>query len=159
MRKKWTPKLRWLPIRRGISDPGNQLVAFSSELLFCVLISVHRYVSSEHILSKTAQLGSWLELVSSFGRNNSVPKHLGTKHFGHVVQNIVKQNFMLLRPWIFLQLLYQRQMQPIKYDFWQVLILGTWLREQETSWYREGMYALVSRWRKAVDVDGGYVEK
>ena len=35
----------------------------------------------------------------------------------------------------------------------------TWLREQETSWYREGMHALVSRWRKAVDVHGDYVEK
>jgi hypothetical protein len=35
----------------------------------------------------------------------------------------------------------------------------TWLREQETSWYREGMHAIVSRWRKAVDVDGDYVEK
>ena len=34
-----------------------------------------------------------------------------------------------------------------------------WLLEQETSWYREGMHALVSRWRKAVDVDGVYVEK
>ena len=35
----------------------------------------------------------------------------------------------------------------------------TWLCEQETSWYREGMHALVSRWRKAIDLDGGYVEK
>jgi len=35
----------------------------------------------------------------------------------------------------------------------------TWLREQETSWYREGVHAPVSRWRKAVDVDGDYVEK
>jgi hypothetical protein len=35
----------------------------------------------------------------------------------------------------------------------------TWLREQETSWYREGMDALVSHRRKAVDLDGGYVEK
>jgi hypothetical protein len=35
----------------------------------------------------------------------------------------------------------------------------TWLREQETSWYREGMHALVSRWRKAVDLNGDYVEK
>jgi hypothetical protein len=35
----------------------------------------------------------------------------------------------------------------------------TWLREHETSWYREGMHALVSCWRKAVDVDGDYVEK
>jgi len=34
-----------------------------------------------------------------------------------------------------------------------------WLLEQETSCYREGMRALVSRWRKAVDVDGDYVEK
>ena len=33
------------------------------------------------------------------------------------------------------------------------------LREQETSWYREDMHALVSPWRKAVDVDGDYVEK
>ena len=35
----------------------------------------------------------------------------------------------------------------------------TWLREQETSWYREGMHVLVSRWREAVDVHGDYVEK
>jgi len=35
----------------------------------------------------------------------------------------------------------------------------TWLPEQETSWYREGMHALVSRWRKSVDVHGDYVEK
>ena len=36
--------------------------------------------------------------------------------------------------------------------------LRTWLSEQEMSWYREGMHALVSRWRKAVDVDGDYVK-
>ena len=35
----------------------------------------------------------------------------------------------------------------------------TWLHEQETSWYRENMHVLVSRWRKAVGVDGDYVEK
>jgi len=36
----------------------------------------------------------------------------------------------------------------------------TWLRgEQETSWYREGMHAFVWRWRKAIDLDGDYVEK
>ena len=35
----------------------------------------------------------------------------------------------------------------------------TWLCEQETSWYREGMHALVLRWRKAIDVYGDYVEK
>jgi len=35
----------------------------------------------------------------------------------------------------------------------------TSLRKQETSWYREGMHALVSRWCKTVDVDGDYVEK
>jgi hypothetical protein len=35
----------------------------------------------------------------------------------------------------------------------------TWLREQDTSWYSEGMHALVSRWRKAIDIDGYYVEK
>jgi hypothetical protein len=35
----------------------------------------------------------------------------------------------------------------------------TWLLEQEKSWYRVCMHALVSRWRKAVDVDGDYVEK
>jgi len=34
----------------------------------------------------------------------------------------------------------------------------TWLREQETSWYREGMQTL-SCWCKAIDVDGDYVEK
>jgi len=35
----------------------------------------------------------------------------------------------------------------------------TWLHEQEMSWYREGMHALVLRWRKVIDVDGDYVEK
>jgi hypothetical protein len=35
----------------------------------------------------------------------------------------------------------------------------TWLREQDTSWYRKGMHALVSRWRKAVNIDVDYVEK
>jgi len=35
----------------------------------------------------------------------------------------------------------------------------TWLHEQETSWYREGMHALVLRWSKVTDVDGGYVKK
>jgi hypothetical protein len=39
------------------------------------------------------------------------------------------------------------------------MFVRTWLREQQTSWYREGMHSLVSRWRKAVDVDGDYVEK
>jgi hypothetical protein len=102
LRKKYdeeemNTKLHWLPIRRGISDPGNQLVAFSSELFYCVLISVHRYTFSEHIVSKTAQLGSWLELASSFGGDNSVPTHLGMKHFGHV-KNIDKQDFMLFTP-------------------------------------------------------------
>jgi hypothetical protein len=33
----------------------------------------------------------------------------------------------------------------------------TWLREQETSWYRKGMHALVLLWHKAVDIDGEYV--
>jgi hypothetical protein len=36
----------------------------------------------------------------------------------------------------------------------EIRAVSTWLREQETSWYREGMHALVSRWRKAVDVVG-----
>jgi len=35
----------------------------------------------------------------------------------------------------------------------------TWLCEQETRWYRENMHTLVSRWYKAVDVDGDYVQK
>jgi hypothetical protein len=35
----------------------------------------------------------------------------------------------------------------------------TRIHEQETSWYREGMHALVSHWLKAADVDGDYVEK
>ena len=35
----------------------------------------------------------------------------------------------------------------------------TWLCEQKTSWYREDMHALVSRWHKAVDVHGDYAKK
>jgi len=30
----------------------------------------------------------------------------------------------------------------------------TWLCEQEMSWYSEGTHALVSRWCKAVHIDG-----
>ena len=40
-----------------------------------------------------------------------------------------------------------------------ICAVKTWLCEQETSWYREGTHALVSRWCKAIDVDGDYVEK
>ena len=40
-----------------------------------------------------------------------------------------------------------------------IRVARTWLREQETSWYWEGMHVLVSRWRKAVDLDVDYVEK
>ena len=40
-----------------------------------------------------------------------------------------------------------------------ILAVRTWLREQERSWYREGIHALALRWRKAVDLDGDYVEK
>jgi hypothetical protein len=40
-----------------------------------------------------------------------------------------------------------------------ICAVRTCIREQETSWYREGMHALVSHWLKAVDVDGDYVEK
>jgi hypothetical protein len=34
-----------------------------------------------------------------------------------------------------------------------------WLRRQGKSWYRQGIHALVPCWRKAVQVDGDYVEK
>jgi hypothetical protein len=34
-----------------------------------------------------------------------------------------------------------------------------WLCRQDKSWYRQGIHALVPRWRKAVQVDGDYVEK
>lgn len=34
----------------------------------------------------------------------------------------------------------------------------TWLRDQDNIWYKQGIHALVSRWRKAVLVDGDYVE-
>jgi hypothetical protein len=34
-----------------------------------------------------------------------------------------------------------------------------WLRVQNSNWYKKGIDALVSRWRKAAEVDGDYVEK
>jgi hypothetical protein len=34
-----------------------------------------------------------------------------------------------------------------------------WLRVQISDWYKKGLDALVYRWRKAVEVDGDYVEK
>ena len=39
-----------------------------------------------------------------------------------------------------------------------ILAVRTWPREQETCWFREGTHVLLWRWRKAVDVDGEYVE-
>jgi len=40
-----------------------------------------------------------------------------------------------------------------------ICAVRTWIREQETSWYGEGMHALASHWLKATDVDADYVEK
>jgi hypothetical protein len=40
-----------------------------------------------------------------------------------------------------------------------IRVVRTWEREQETSWYGEGMHVLVSHWLKAAGVDGDYVEK
>jgi hypothetical protein len=34
-----------------------------------------------------------------------------------------------------------------------------WLRRQDKSWYVQGIHLFVPRWRKAVQVDGDYVEK
>jgi transposase len=34
-----------------------------------------------------------------------------------------------------------------------------WLGGQDKSWYQQRIYALVPRWRKAVQIDGDYVEK
>jgi hypothetical protein len=34
-----------------------------------------------------------------------------------------------------------------------------WLHRQDKSWYRQGIHVLVPRWRKAVQVDGDYMEK
>ncbi|PSN52625.1 hypothetical protein C0J52_14592, partial [Blattella germanica] len=35
----------------------------------------------------------------------------------------------------------------------------TWLRERPAEWYRAGIHALTKRWRKAIDLNGDYVEK
>ena len=45
------------------------------------------------------------------------------------------------------------------YDESVIRAVRTWLRDEETNWYREGIHALVSRWRKAEDVNINYVEK
>jgi hypothetical protein len=34
-----------------------------------------------------------------------------------------------------------------------------WIRRQEKIWYWQGIHALVPHWRKAVQVDGDYVDK
>jgi histone-lysine N-methyltransferase SETMAR len=33
-----------------------------------------------------------------------------------------------------------------------------WLRQRHELWYREGIQALTSRWRKAIDLKGDYIE-
>jgi hypothetical protein len=35
----------------------------------------------------------------------------------------------------------------------------TWQHEQDNEWYQQDIHALVSRWRKAVEMDGDFVEK
>jgi histone-lysine N-methyltransferase SETMAR len=35
----------------------------------------------------------------------------------------------------------------------------TWMRQRPAEWYREGIHALASLWRKAIDSEGCYVEK
>ena len=35
----------------------------------------------------------------------------------------------------------------------------SWLRHRPVEWYRAGIQALISRWRKAIDLNGDYVEK
>ncbi|PSN46790.1 hypothetical protein C0J52_19146, partial [Blattella germanica] len=35
----------------------------------------------------------------------------------------------------------------------------TWLRERPVEWYRAGIHALTKIWRKAIDLNGDYVEK
>jgi hypothetical protein len=34
-----------------------------------------------------------------------------------------------------------------------------WLRQRPAEWYREGIQALTSRWHKAIDSEGDYVER
>jgi transposase len=34
-----------------------------------------------------------------------------------------------------------------------------WLRQRPAEWYREGIQALTSRWRKSIDLEGDYAEK
>jgi hypothetical protein len=34
-----------------------------------------------------------------------------------------------------------------------------WLRQRPAEWYREGIHALTSQWRKAIDSKGDYAEK
>jgi hypothetical protein len=38
-------------------------------------------------------------------------------------------------------------------------LLKKWLQVQDSDWYKKGIRALVFRWRKAVEVDGDYVEE
>jgi histone-lysine N-methyltransferase SETMAR len=38
-----------------------------------------------------------------------------------------------------------------------VQLVKKWLQVQDTDWYETGIHALVSRWRKTVEVDGDYV--
>jgi hypothetical protein len=40
-----------------------------------------------------------------------------------------------------------------------VRLLKKWLRVQYSNWYKTGIHALVTRWHKAVEVDGDYVKK
>jgi hypothetical protein len=40
-----------------------------------------------------------------------------------------------------------------------IRVVISWLLEQEMSWYRKGMHAVVLWGHKAVDVDGDYVKR
>jgi hypothetical protein len=38
-------------------------------------------------------------------------------------------------------------------------VVKTWLGEQNKAWYRQGIHTLTPHWRKAIEVDGDFVEK
>jgi hypothetical protein len=46
-----------------------------------------------------------------------------------------------------------------KIDNEVISAMRTWLHEQDKEWYRQGIHALLSRWRKAAEVERDTVEK
>ncbi|PSN53800.1 hypothetical protein C0J52_04656 [Blattella germanica] len=80
----------------------------------------------------------------------------GDESLQEVVEKIVKHKFVKT-----MNYLSKEAIPGKRYDNDEQVLgdVRMWLRERPVEWYRAGIHALTKRWRKAIDLNGDYVEK